>query len=401
MLYFAELSGKRVVSADGSVIGRLTDFAFLATDQPLITKLRVDTTVGHILVPVSSVQTIKDVVTLTPGFETVGIAENELSVKIHLLDQQIIDLKGNKVVRVNDVVIQEKPYLVIAGVDVGLLGIARWLKLEQWLNRQISRFGTTLRSDFLPWENIQPLELSRGKVQLKQEESKLTKLAPEDLADHLERLSVKNISKILDLLPNEYEADVVQNLNVSRQRAFLRSIKPEHAAAILSKVDPDEAVDILLTLSEHRRSLITPFIEPEAKQQIDYLLSLATTDIGNLITTDFFIAEPNETAIRVRRRIKTDTTLEKPLSYVYILNDKKELIGVCNLHELLMAEGDAPMYKFMIQNVVAVYLTTPPEIALKKMVKYKIYSLPIINEKRQILGVVTIDDLVEEIRLTQ
>ncbi|HLD24774.1 MAG TPA: PRC-barrel domain-containing protein, partial [Patescibacteria group bacterium] len=190
MLYFAELSGKRVVSADGSTIGRLTDFAFLATDQPLVTKLRVDTKVGHILVPVSSVAAIKDVVTLTSGYETVGISENELSVRIHLLDQQIIDIKGNKVVRVNDVVIQDKPYLVIAGVDVGILGIARWLKLEQWLNRQISRFGTSLRSDFLPWENIQPLELSRGKVKLKREEAKLTKLAPEDLADHLERLSV-------------------------------------------------------------------------------------------------------------------------------------------------------------------------------------------------------------------
>lgn len=399
MLYFAELSGKKVVSADGSIIGRLTDFAFLATDQPLVTKLRVDTKVGHILVPVSNVTAIKDVVTLIPGFETVGVSENELSVRIHLLDQQIIDLKGNKVVRVNDVVIQDKPYLVIAGVDVGILGIARWLTIEQWLNRQVSRFGTSLRSDFLPWENIQPLELSRGKVQLKQEESKLTRLAPEDLADHLERLSVKNISKILDLLPNEYEADVVQNLNVTRQRAFLRSIKPEHAASILSKVDPDEAVDILLTLSEHRRNLIMPHIAPEAKNQIDYLLSLATTDIGNLITTDFFMAHPNETALKVRRRIKTDTTLEKPLTYVYIVNDKKEIIGVCNLHELLMAEGDSAMYKFMVQNVVAVYLTTPPGIAMKKMVKYKIYALPVINDKRQILGVVTIDDLVEHLNV--
>src|SRR3989344_917025 len=157
MLYFAELSGKRVVSADGSTIGRLTDFAFLATDQPLVTKLRVDTKVGHILVPVSSVQAIKDVVTLTSGYETVGISENELSVRIHLLDQQIIDIKGNKVVRVNDVAIQEKPYLVIAGVDVGILGIARWLRLEQFLNRSLAPFGKVATSSFLAWENIQPV----------------------------------------------------------------------------------------------------------------------------------------------------------------------------------------------------------------------------------------------------
>lgn len=397
MLYFAELSGKKVVSADGKAIGKLTDFAFLATDQPLITKLRIDTRVGHILVPISSMKTIGTVITLMPGFETSGVSENELSVRIHLLDQQIIDIKGNKVVRVNDVVVQDKPYFVIAGVDVGLLGIARWLRLEQWLNRQIARFGTTLRSDFLPWENIQPVELSRGKVQLKREDAKLTRLAPEDLADHLERVSVKNLTKILDLLPNEYEAEVIQNLNVTRQRALLRNINPKHAAAILSLIDPDEAVDILLTLSEHRRGLITPLLTEEAKTHIDYLLNLSHTDIGNLATTDFFTADPEETAQSVRRRLKKDTTLATPLTYVYVVNKKTELVGVCNLHELLLQDTDVPMYKFMIPNVVAVYLTTPPSIAMKKMVKYKIYSLPIINDKRQILGVVTIDDLVETI----
>jgi magnesium transporter len=71
---------------------------------------------------------------------------------------------------------------------------------------------------------------------------------------------------------------------------------------------------------------------------------------------------------------------------------------VCNLHELLLQDGDIPMYKFMIPNVVAVYLTTPPEIAMKKMIKYKIYSLPIINDRRGLLGIVTIDDLVESMQ---
>lgn len=398
MLYFAELFGKTVMSSDAKTIGRLTDFAFLATDQPLITKLRIDTKVGHILVPVSSMKAMDGAIILSPGFETSGIAENELSVRIHLLDQQIIDLKGNKVIRVNDVVIQDKPYLVIAGVDVGILGIARWFKLEQFVNRQLARFNTTLRSDFLPWENIQPLELSRGKVQLKREEEKLTKLAPEDLADHLERLSVKNLRRILDLLPNEYEAEVVQNMNIARQREFLRTINPKHAAAILSLVDPDEAVDILLTLSEHRRGLITPLLTDDAKTQIEYLLSLSKTDIGHLATTEFFTADPEESAMNLRRRMKKETTLDTPLTYIYITNKKRELIGVCNLHELLLADGDAPMYKFMIPNVVTVFLTTPPEIAIKKMIKYKIYSLPIINDRRQILGIVTIDDLVESMQ---
>lgn len=398
MLYFAELYGKTVVGSDGNKIGKLTDFGFLATDQPLITKLRIDTKVGHILVPVSNLRSINGVITLSPGYETSGVTENELSVRIHLLDQQIIDIKGNKVIRVNDVVIQDKPYFVIAGVDVGTLGIARWFKLERWINRNLALFGTTLRSEFLPWENIQPVELSRGKVKLKREEEKLTKLAPEDLADHLERLSVKNLSRILDLLPSEYEAEVVQNLNVARQRELLRSVTPKHAASVLSLIDPDEAVDILLTLSERRRNAIMPLLGDDARKEIEYLLSLSTTDIGNLATTDFFTAGPEETAMSVRRRMRKETTLATPLTYIYVINKKNELIGVCNLHELLLQDGDTPMYKFMIPNVVAVYLTTPPEIAIKKMIKYKVYSLPIINDRRHVLGVVTIDDLVESMQ---
>ncbi len=395
MLYFAELYGKTVVASDGKTVGKLTDFAFLATEQPLVTKLRIDRGRDHLLIPISSMKTMNGKIILSPGYETSDVSDNELSVRWHLLDQQIIDIRGNKVVRVNDVVIQDKPYFVLAGVDVGILGIARWLKIEQWLNRQMARFGTSFRSDFLPWENIQPLELSRGKVKLKREESKLTKLAPEDLADHLERLSVKNLTRLLDLLPNEYEAEVVQNLNVSRQKVLLRSLKPAQAAAILSRIDPDEAVDSLLTLSEDRRNMITPLLEPDARTRIDYLLNLSRTDIGSLATTDYFNASPEETAQSVRRRLRKQTTLATPLTYIYVLNKKNELVGVCNLHELILQDDNTPMYKFMIPNVVTVYLTTPPEIALKKMVKYKIYSLPIINDKRNLLGVVTIDDIVE------
>ncbi len=398
MLYFAEISGIRVVSSSGTPIGRLTDLVFLASGQPLVTKLAVASASGIRIIPITSATVLNGIIKLAANFQTTDIGENELSVKRHLLDQQIIDIKGNKVVRVNDVAIQEKPYLIVAGVDVGVLGIARWFHLEQFLNRVLARFGKAATSDFLAWENIQPVELSRGKVVLKREETKLTKLRPEDLADHLERLSVKNLTKILDLLPNEYEADVIQNLNISHQRMLFRTVKPTHAAQVLSRVDPDDAVDILLSLPPKRRDAILPLLPPEAKGPIDHLIGLSTTDIGGLATSDFFSANPEETAGNVRRRMKRDTDTATPLTYVYVINKKRELVGVCNLHELILQDTDTPLYKFMIPNVVAVYLTTPPAIAIKKMVKYKIYCLPIINEKRQMLGMVTIDDIIETIQ---
>ncbi len=398
MLYFAELSGKRVTDAGGKHIGNVADLAFLASGQPLITKLTIRNNREFLNVSLASVASFNGGIRLKAGFEATQVDENELSIHTHLLDQQIIDIKGNKVVRVNDVAIQEKPYLVIAGVDVGILGIARWFHLEQFLNRGLARFGKIVTSDFLSWENIQPVELSRGKVVLRREETKLTKLRPEDLADHLERLSLKNLTKILDLLPDEYEADVVQNLNISHQRMLFRSIKAEHAAQILSQADPDEAVDILLTLPPKRREAILAYVHEEAKSPINHLLALSKTDIGELATSDFFTATPQESAGNVRRRIKHDTTAADPLVYVYVINKNKELVGVCNLHELILQDAEVPIYKFMIPNVVPVYLTTPPQIALTKMTKYKIYALPIINDKRHILGVVTMEDILETLQ---
>ncbi len=397
MLFFSEVLGKRVISASGEPIGKLTDFIFLGTGQPFISKLIVQSKADSLIIPTRFIHSMNQTVTLITGYKTAEWLETELSIRRNLLDQQIIDIKGNKVVRVNDVAIQERPYLVLAGVDVGVLGIARWFKLERAFNRGLSWFGRNASSNFLPWEQIQPVELSRGKVVLKKEETKLTRLHPEDLADHLERLSVKNLTKILDLLPSEYEAAVVQNLNVTHQRGLFRTVKPKHAAEILSRVEPDEAVDILLSLSANRRAAILRELSEKDKEPIDHLLSLSKTDIGSLATTDFFTATPDESAESVRRRMRR-TDVSMPLTYVYVVNKKKELVGVCNLHELILQANDIPVYKFMIPNVVAVSLTTPIDTAIKRMLKYKIYALPIINEKRHMLGIVTIDDLIESMQ---
>lgn len=398
MLFFSELADKTVYAEKHQRLGRLTDLVFLDSGQPRITKLTISAGSQNLIVPMTMVNVFNGGITLSSSWQPTNVADNELSMRRHLLDQQIIDIKGDKVVRVNDVAIQEKPYLIIAGVDVGVLGIARWLKIEQLMNKALSVIGKTATSDFLPWENIQPLELSRGKVVLKREETKLTKLRPEDLADHLERLSVRNLTKILDLLPNEYEADVVQNLNVSRQGTLFRTIRPQHAAQILSLIDPDEAADILLSLTPKRRDTIIPLLSDQSRTPITYLMSLSTTDIGEIMTNEYFTTDPDESVGNVKRRIKLMTSGFSTLSYIYVVNKKGELIGVCDLHELILQDTDVRIYKFMTQNVTAASLTTPPALALKKMVKYKIHALPIINEKRHILGIVLIDDLVESLQ---
>lgn len=398
MLYFAEISGRPVRTDTGTALGRLTDLVFVARGQPLVTKLVVSSGREQLLVPSSTVNKINAGITVQTGFTPGELSANELFVRKNLLDQQIIDIKGNKVVRVNDVAIQEKPYLTISGVDVGILGILRWFKLEQILNKLAAGLGRNMRSRFLPWTDIQPLELTRGKVMLKMEEEKLERIPPEDLADHLEKMNIANITRVLDILDPKYEADVIENLNPSFQQSLFRRFHNRHAATILAKIDPDEAADILLTLPPKRQEAMLAFLPPARAKEITTLLSLSTTPIGDLITTrDYLTTSPEHTARAVISDVKKKTQDYSYLNYIYVVNREEALVGVFNLHELLVQPQDAPVYKFMIQNLVVLHLTTPEQIAIKRMLKYKLHALPVVDEKRKILGIVSFDDLAEQV----
>lgn len=113
------------------------------------------------------------------------------------------------------------------------------------------------------------------------------------------------------------------------------------------------------------------------------------------MTTDFFSVYPHNTIREVIKKIREETPDFSFLTYTYVLNESQQLVGVLNLHELLLQQPDTPVYKVMIQNLIVIHLTTPLEIALKKLIKYKLFALPVVNKRKNLLGVVTFDDVSE------
>ena len=397
MLYLSELNGKRVVTDNGTKLGRLTDLVFLAADQPMVTKLVVlgRDKQAH-TIPTRFLKSINRVITIAAHFEEAGIVENELFVNVNLQDQQIIDVSGNKVVRVNDVVLQDKPQLLVAGVDIGLLGILRWFGADETIGKLLRNLNIAVTSRFLSWADIQPLELTRGTVVMKQESQKLKKLLPEDLADHLEQMNVENVQHILDLLSEPQAAEVIENLNISFQSSLFKQFYPKKAANIIERIDPDEAIDILLTLQEKKRTDIMAELSREKKAELTRLLKFAKTPIGDLITSEFLTVSPEDTVQKIKSIIKTKTRDFSTLHSVYAVNKTGQLVGVANLHELLQQDNDTLLYRFMIPSVVIIHLETPVEIAIKKMLKYKVDTLPVVDERKQPIGIVTFDDLAGE-----
>ena len=402
MLYFSELKGKKAYTDNHKYIGRLTDVIFRAQETPNITKLVLRKQDGtDEMVPIEYLDEIKnDVVVMKKDFVPSQLSENELFLVRNLLDKQIIDVEGNKVVRVNDVAIQDKDErksYYIAGVDIGLRGILRWFHLEHATEPIYKLLRMQDHPHFLSWSQIQPLELAAGKVKLKMRQEKLSRIHPEELADYLEQTTIRNVRSILDTLDKNTAANVISNLNINYQQAIFKRFSPQKAATIIEIIDSDEAVDILSSLSMARREEILQLVSFEKRNELVELLSISKTPIGGIIFPDYLSISLENTIKSAKGAITKQITKKTFSDYVYVVNSQCQLIGVFGLNELFLYKDVTPIVEVIEQDVEVLHLSTPKEIALKKMLRFKVIALPVISAHKKILGVVRIDDLTNDI----
>lgn len=396
MLYFSELRGKQILAGQ-LLIGKLDDVVFKVTSAAPVTKLYVEKPNGQkIFLPYSAVGRIGVRIHVDVNFIPGELEENELFVGKNLSDQQIIDVTGSNIVRVNDIVFIQQPQLHISGVDVGVLGILRWLGLEDTVCKVIRFFGKEITPKFLAWTDVAPLELARGKVVMKQADLKLKRLKPEDLAGHLDSMNIRNVKRIVGLFDYEYTAQLLKNMNSVTQTSLIRSFVPSKSSHVLALLEASEAVDILLTIPRHERDKITDLFDKHRQHEIKRLMGLAKTPVGNVVSNEYVVVKPHQTAGDVLSDIRSNHPDLDDIQHVYVVNNEIQVIGVFGLYELILQKSDMEAYKFMVQSPVVVHLTTPKEIVIRRMIKYKLNSLPVVTEKGHMIGIVKLDDILSE-----
>lgn len=400
MLYFSGLKGKKVVTSEHIYLGKLTDLLFLGTDTPLVTSLVIKKANGeNMYLSAESIHHANHVLMVHKDFIQKEKGENELSVMKAVMDRQIIDIKGRKVVRVNDVAIQDKlgSNWYIAGMDVGFRGILRWIKLEKPSRPLYKLTGLESHPHFLSWTDFEPLELEKGKVQLRKDSDTLEKLRPEDLADYLEQTNIRNVNKVVARLDEQYAANVIEDLNANFQSALFRRFTPERAAKLIELIDAEDAVDILLTLNKNKQKEILKVLPEKKQKKLISLLKISGTQIGHLITTDFISIKPNASVQDAFSIIKEKAKNIEFTYYIYVLNENEQLVGVVNISELFRRSPNTSISNFMQQDMVVVHITTPLSIAIKRMLKYRIYALPVIDHTKQMVGILRFNDVAEDI----
>jgi len=401
--FISELVGRKA-TIDDLPIGKVADFIVNKPDDtfPHIDALVVKTAQGRRMVPIEQVADIDRngtvALTMTPKDPAPPDGET-LYLVSDLLDKQIVDVDGRKVVRINDIEIASTAgRLRVIAADVGVSGLLRRLGLRS-IGRRLTRdmYRGAPRS-LIPWSSVAPInEKSPAQVRLAVKQSKLSRLHPSELADIIGDLSKREALAIVQQLDDETAADAFEHLERDVQKSLIEDIGTERAADIIEEMDADDAADLLAELPEEDRSKLLGEMNTFTAHELRELAKYPEDSAGGLMTTDFVWIYPHRTTEATIRKIREIAPNSEFIYYLYVVDKRDRLLGVISLRALLLALPTAFIERIMETDVVTVSPETPAVEVAATIAKYDLLAVPVVHETGELLGIVTVDDAIDAI----
>lgn len=403
-LFLSQLLGRPVVASDGRRLGRLSDLV-AATGEPYppVESLVLRHGKARLQLPWSAVErmTRNEIVVRSdvPGGEPPATpAPDRIPLAEEILDKQIVDVHDAKLVRVNDLhFLEVNRQLRIAHVDVGFRGLVRRMGWEPLVDRAVSLVRPSapyLKSDLLlSWKLVQPLDSAPGRVRLEVAQRMLAEIHPADLAEIMEELDRDQRQVLLERLDVETAADALEETSPELAAQLLEEVPPERAADILEEMAPDEAADVLSELpGETRDELVEAMDRPEARE-VQELLSYPNDSAGGLMTPDRIQVRPEQTVADAFAEIRR-LAEEVPLAYeVYVVDAEGVLKGLVTLKDLILAEPGALLAQLLRDAPASVRAEDGLRDVALAASKYNLISVPVVDERGVLRGMVTIDDI--------
>ncbi|AFK85547.1 MULTISPECIES: magnesium transporter [Thermoanaerobacterium] len=401
-LYLSRILGNKILLKNGEVLGKLKDIG-VSTEltHPIAISMLVKTKSGVKEYKWENIKITKKFgqyeLMCTEPIEANGI-KDVLYLSKNVLDKQIIDVNGRKVVRVNDIrlALLDKGLFAIA-VDIGVEGILRRLGLAKPLKRILKRFGKTISSKFILWEDIETITRARENIMLSKTYHKLATLHPSDLADIIEDLDFKAGIDIFSSLEHGRAADVLEEMETDTQRSILNELPVSKAADILEEMPADEVADILDDLNEEKVEELLNEMENNASLEVRELMEYPEYAVGSLMTTDFVAFENTlsvEEAIKELRLLKPD---EDIIYYIYIVDESNRLLGAVTLRDLVISEPNTLLNEIMNKDIIYTRDMDSIKSLIKTVTKYNLVAIPVVDEDMKLLGTVLINDIIYEL----
>ncbi len=405
MIHLSEVLGLAVLSAARAPLGRVEDLA-VDSSSGCVARLVARGPAGPWWVPWSQVQALspeKRKVVLAgdaapaelPADSLAGESET-LSLRREVLDRQIIDIHGRKVVRVNDVVLEPADgRLCLRLVEVGLAGAVRRLLAGLVAPRLVRRLTAGLAQRGIPWDYVGLVDPRSATIRLKVHQN-LARLHPADLADIIEDLGRVERQAIVRSLDTETAAQALAETTPSVQAALVEAIQVETAADILEEMPPDEAADILGDLPAERSEAVLGAMQQEDARDLRELLNFSEDSAGGLMTTEYFHATAGWSVgetLEALRRLDLDDGLDE----VPVTTPEGQLVGLATLINLLRTPPDQPVTAALRRETPAVEATASFKEVLGWFEKYHRRVLAVTDEYGRLVGVIDAEDVMRRL----
>jgi magnesium transporter len=409
-LPLSELLGATVYDPSGAA-GKVREVTLAPQeDRDRIASFIVKTKSGNRVVPSSAVTSIDpNLHTSTNAAEwaVANGAEGQFLLERDLLDQQVIDINGRKVVRVNDVdlgVEETKnggPHAVlrIQSVDIGARGAIR--RLLRGLAPRVALDTVLLKISprTIPWSFVDLIETDPARrIKLKTSYDGLASLHPADIADIVEDLAPNEREAVFRTLDEDVAAETLEELEPSVQRSIVESLDSERAADIVEVMDPDAAADLLGDLSQDRTEQILVEMEPEASQEVVELLEHREETAAGRMTTEFLalpVTANVENAIGVMRNFEGGI---ETVNTIYLVDAHGTLSGAVPLVKIVLANPGTPLLSLIQEPLISTQRETSDNEVAALFDKYNLVTLPVIDDHNKLVGVVTSDDVITMLR---
>ncbi len=404
MPYVSQLIGKPVTDPDGDPVGSLKDI--LAAEQgpihhPNVVAIQIKTRGDDLFVPIRNITVLfGPAVVLNQAREDISPylpAEEDLYLVAEVLDKQIIDTDGFRVVRVNDLQLtRAEGNFYVANVDISSAGLLRRLGLSTVAKRLTRRRRSAATGGVISWDDVELIS-SDEPMRLKVPGDRMSELHPADLAEILSDLSRQDGSKLLESLDNEALADALEEVEPEFQASLVEQFPDERLADVLEEMEADEAADLLAELPEERSQELLKLMDNEDAEDIKKLLEYPEDSAGGLMNTSYFAVTPELTTEQVLMMLRTTAEEFETVYYIYVIDGGNHLVGVFSLRELVISQPDTPVSKFMAPRLVTVDLQDSQEDCAQVIAKYNLIAVPVVDEHNRLYGIVTADDALDKI----
>jgi len=408
--YLSGIIGKEVFDADGDAIGFIKDLLLNNApsglndpSQQLVigVKLKIAKHTGFYSFSTFRVVKAREMLNVNCT-ELIELNPDEISNGLllveNILDKQIVDLNGRKLVRVNDVRLATLPTGTFAvAVDIGIEGLLRRIGILTPIKRFLDLSGIKIPAKFILWDDMEAIDFSNLNIKLSKSYAKLHTLHPSDIADILEDLGKKTSTSVFSALDEEKAADVLEEMETQTQIHIIESLPVGKVADVLEKMPADEVAEILDEIEDEKAEMLLKEMDSESSQEVRELLEYPDNSAGGLMTTDVISFRPDVTVDYIIKDLRSRKPEPAELYTLFVTEENDKLVGTFDLRDLVVAEPETTVSTIMRSDPVSLYDDQRIDDIAETISKYNLLAVPVVDQENILQGMVVVDDVIEDL----